>query len=73
VDWRREERLADAGKQGTRHPKADVLATQNHTLKRQNASLQRRLAQAEVIIDLQKKVSELLGITLSAPESDESN
>jgi transposase len=73
VEWRRQERLAQAGKQGCRHPSADVLVGENRTLRRHNASLQRRLAQAEVVIDLQKKVSELLGITLSAPESDEND
>ena len=38
-------------------------------LKRQNASLTHRLAQAEKIVEVQKKVSELLGISLT--ETDE--
>jgi transposase len=33
-------------------------------LRRENARLQRQLQQAELIIDVQKKVSQLLGITL---------
>lgn len=41
-------------------------------LRRENAHLQRKLEQAQLIIDVQKKVSQLLGITLqtlpSAPD-----
>jgi transposase-like protein len=36
-------------------------------LERENARLQARLTRAEALIDLQKKVSELLGIDLPAP------
>jgi transposase-like protein len=36
-------------------------------LERENQRLRERLAQAETIIDVQKKVSSLLGITLSQP------
>lgn len=38
-------------------------------LLRENKQLKRRLAQAEAIIDLQKKVSELLGTHILQPES----
>jgi transposase-like protein len=37
-------------------------------LERENARLERRAAQAEAIIEVQKKVSELLGIVLPAPK-----
>ena len=37
------------------------------TLERENERLRERLAQAETIIEVQKKVSTLLGITLSPP------
>lgn len=67
VDWRREE----AARSGAPKPGNVQLAEQNRRLRRENARLQRRLAQAEVVIDLQKKVSELLGITLGTAESDE--
>ena len=40
---------------------------------RQNGHLTQRLARAELIIDVQKKVSPLLGIPLAAVDSDESN
>lgn len=73
VEWRREQRLAQAGNHKGGHSGADVLVGENRTLKRQNTILQRRLAQAEVIIEVQKKVSELLGIALNTPESGESD
>lgn len=40
-------------------------------LQRENARLQRKLQQAELIIELQKKVSELLGVTLPTQPSDD--
>jgi transposase-like protein len=54
-----------------RGPKAE-LATPGQTrlraLERENAQLRERLAQAETIIEVQKKVSSLLGISLSSPQ-----
>jgi transposase len=38
---------------------------------RENAQLRRRLAQAEALLELQKKASEILGITLQPPPNDE--
>ena len=38
-------------------------------LRKENARLQARLAQAETIIDVQKKVSQLLGATLPPPDA----
>ncbi len=46
------------------HPLARRVAE----LQRENAHLQRRLKQAEAIIEVQKKVSELLGIPLKSPD-----
>ena len=46
---------------------------QNRKLTRENARLERRLAQAEAIIDIQKKVSALLGIPLNHPDSEGSD
>ena len=40
-------------------------------LSRQNAALKKKLAQAEAIIELQKKVSEILGTHILPPEGDE--
>ena len=42
-------------------------------LQRENAKLSRRLAQAEAIIDVQKKVASLLGIPLKTLDDDESD
>ena len=39
-------------------------------LRRENARLQRKLQQAQLIIDVQKKVSQLLGITFQTLPSD---
>jgi transposase len=40
-------------------------------LRKENVRLQARLVQAELIIDVQKKVAQLLGASLPAPRSDE--
>jgi hypothetical protein len=42
-------------------------------LKLANGHLTQRLARAELIIDVQKKVSSLLGIALATVDNDESN
>jgi len=69
--WRK---LRDEGKLGGKSngktPKA-VLA--NQQLARENARLKKKLAQAEAIIDLQKKVSDLLGTHILPPESSETS
>ncbi len=54
-------------------PKNDPLFEEVRKLKRQNSQLTDRLARAELIIDVQKKVSLLLGISLAAIDSDGSN
>jgi transposase len=41
-------------------------------LQRENGRLRARLEQAEIIIDVQKKLSKLLGLTADTTESDES-
>ena len=41
-------------------------------LERENRRLCRRLKQAETVIEVQKKLSEILGVPLKSPESDES-
>ncbi len=40
-------------------------------LERENRRLKKRLEKAEAIIELQKKVSEILGIPLNRTESEE--
>ena len=57
------------GRKSTRNPLSDEVAQ----LRRENAKLKARVTQAEVIIDVQKKVAGLLGIPLNAPNLDESD
>lgn len=66
-DWRRQR---DAGafnalapvKRGPKPVEANPLAAELALLQRANADLMRRLARAETIIDVQKKVAALLGL-----------
>jgi transposase-like protein len=51
-------------KASSRHP----LQAENETLRQENARLSTRLKQAELIIDVQKKVSQMLGLPLETPE-----
>jgi transposase-like protein len=72
--WRkqRDEGALDGleGKQRGRKPqRKDARDQELQRLRKENEELQRRLRQAETIIDVQKKVSEILGISPS--ESDE--
>ena len=43
------------------------LQTENETLRKENARLSTRLKQAELIIEVQKKVSQMLGLPLETP------
>ena len=52
-----------------RGPKPDPQAAELARLRRENERLQARLKQAEAIIEIQKKLSALLGVTM--PEDDE--
>ncbi len=53
-------------KESARHP----LRAENAILRKENVRLSTRLKQAELIIDVQKKVSQILGIPLETPEED---
>ncbi len=74
--WRRQresgalEALAPR-KRGRKTKVADARAQRVAELERENERLHQRLAQAETIIEVQKKVSSLLGITLNPPNSGE--
>jgi transposase-like protein len=73
--WRREvEQGARAAlRSKKRGPKARLVDPRVKELERENARLRKRLEQAELIIAVQKKASELLGIPLKSPDDDESN
>jgi hypothetical protein len=51
--------------------KPDPLQAENDALRKENARLLARLAQAETIIDVQKKVAALLGIDPISPQSED--
>ena len=57
----------------TRGRKAKMMDPRIKELERENARLRRRLQRADIIIDIQKKASELLGIPLKGPDSDETD
>ena len=72
-EWRRARRegaLSQLKKKRGRKPSKTAEQKRIEQFERENARLQARLHQAEVIIDVQKKVSQILGIDL---DSDEKN
>jgi transposase len=74
--WRREQDQgqSEALNPKKRGPKASVdeaLAKEMAKLQRENERLQARLAQAETIIEVQKKLSQLLGLSPVESESRE--
>ena len=73
--WRRQrDELAKAGlKPRKRGPRAKVVDPRVKQLERENARLKRRLARVELMLDIQKKASEMLGIPLSHPNKDEND
>jgi len=76
--WRQErERGALAAlepkKRGRKPKRRDSVTADNERLRRENARLQHRLLQAEAIIDVQKKVSQLLGISLPTVDDKTEN
>ena len=68
--WRRQRDRGElAGSRGRpAKPEAEQEVTR---LRQENERLQQRLAQAEAIIDVQKKVSQLIGLTLTNSQRDE--
>jgi transposase-like protein len=74
--WRRErDRGQMAGLEtrqpGPKPPADPQLVTENSALRRENERLKARLAQAKTIIEVQKKLSELLGLMESRSEGTE--
>lgn len=71
--WRRE--LRDGALAGLkpkkRGPKTDPLVVENEKLRREVARLQAKLERAETIIEVQKKLSQLLG--LPTPNATDAN
>jgi transposase len=74
--WRkvRDQGLLEDGKDRKRGPKPPAnkeMVEEMGELWRENKRLRRRLAQAEVIIEAQKKLSQILGVSLTEAETAE--
>lgn len=75
VLWRRQREMRALGgmRASKRGPKPKEVDPRVKQLERENVRLQRRVKQAETIIEIQKKVAGMLGIPLNAPELDEND
>lgn len=60
-------------KRGRKPKRKDPMALEIQRLRRENQLLTERLRQAETIIEVQKKVSEMLGILPTSQNDDETN
>jgi transposase-like protein len=60
-------------KRGRKEKEKNPLAQRVTQLERENERLRKKLKQAETIIDVQKKISEILGISKDLPEDVGSN
>jgi transposase len=70
--WRRQRREGLRSKKRGRKAEADAeQARRLAELEKENERLRRRLKKAETLLDVQKKLSEVLGVPLKADESDE--
>lgn len=77
-EWRKQrdhalQKWMEPQKPGPKPEAPNPLADRVAELERENAKLQRRLKQAEAVIEVQKKISEILSIPLNPPESDEND
>ena len=75
AQWRRDrDRVAKTGLAARkRGPKANAKDPRIKQLERENAKLRRRNERVELMLGIQKKVSELLGIPLKSLDSDEND
>jgi transposase-like protein len=76
ITWRRQRdegtlHALEPKKRGRKAKDPDPLLIENNKLRRENDQLQKKLKQAELIIDAQKKISQILGITLEPQEHSE--
>jgi transposase len=77
-NWRRQREAGSLvgltpKRRGRKAKPKNPLADENQRLQRENRRLAEKLRQAETIIDIQKKVSEILGIPLKPHESEETD
>ena len=75
ANWRRQREQGElvAGRARKRGPVAKPVDPRLKQLEGENRRLQRKLARAETIITLQKKVAEILGIPLKPLDIDETD
>ena len=75
TNWRRQRELGElvAGRARKRGPTPTLVDPRVKQLEVENRRLQRKLARAETIITLQKKVAEILGIPLKPLDIDETD
>ena len=67
TSWRRQRERGELAPQKRGPSAADPAAQEMQRLRRENARLHQRLEQAEAIIEVQKKLSNLLGLACDAP------
>ena len=60
-------------RRGRKSKAKNPVADENERLRRENGRLKEKLRQAELIIDVQKKVSEMLNIPLAKPDEKEAD
>jgi transposase-like protein len=75
VTWRQQrDRAAQTGISASkRGPKAKVVDPRMKQLERENANLKRRIKRMDLLLEIQKKTSELLGIPLNHLDEDEND
>lgn len=76
--WRKQREKAirewlEPQKPGPKPAEPNPLEDRVAQLERENARLQQRLKQAEAVIEVQKKISEILAIPLTPPESEKND
>jgi transposase-like protein len=70
--WRKQQRLGTLGSMRGRKPDPDAALKQRiEELERENERLQGKLRQAAKIIEVQKKVSEILGVSLEETDGSD--
>jgi transposase len=70
TSWRRQREKGNLGTQKRGPTPADPTVKEVERLRRENDRLRKRLEKAETIISVQKKLSDLLGLTSDAPPKD---
>lgn len=75
TEWRQQKEAGALKALGQRRgpkQKHHPLESEVERLRRENERLKEKLEQAELVIEIQKKISEILGIPLKSPRVDES-